>query len=88
LPGRSRWYDYSRARDMMLQATDTEANPWYLIRSDDKKRTRLNCIAHLLNSIPYEQVPREKVKMPKRTKKGAYDDEASLNGRRFVPERY
>ena len=88
LPSRTRWYDYSRARDMMLEATDTETAPWYIVRSDDKKRARLNCIAQLLSLIPYEQAPREKVKLPKVSSKGAYDDQASLEDRRFIPERY
>jgi len=88
LPSRTRWFDYSRARDMMLKATDTETAPWYIIRSDDKKRARLNCIEHFLNLIPYKKPPREKVKLPKRSMKGAYDDEAALKGRRFVPEKY
>jgi polyphosphate kinase len=88
LPSRTRWYDYSRARDMMLDATDTEHAPWYVARSDDKKRARLNCISHLLSLIPYERVPREKVKMPKRSNKGAYDDQAAMEGRKFVPEKY
>ena len=88
LPSRTRWYDYSRARDMMLEATDTDSAPWHIVRSDNKKRARLNCISHFLSLIPYEQVPREKVKMAKRSEKGAYDDDASLKGRRLVPERY
>ena len=88
LPSRSRWFDYSRARDMMFKATDTKHAPWYILRSDDKKRARLNCIAHLLKLIPYKKVPREKIKLPKRSMKGAYDDQATLKGRRFVPERY
>jgi polyphosphate kinase 2 len=88
LPSRSRWYDYSRARDMMLKATDTTSAPWYIVRSDDKKRARLNCISHLLSLVPYGNAPREKVKMPKRSMKGAYDDQAALKGRRFVPEKY
>src|SRR4249920_2409985 len=88
LPSRTRWFDYSRARDMMLKATDTKHAPWYILRSDDKKRARLNCIAHLLKLIPYKKVPREKVKLPKRSMKGAYDDEASLKNRKFVPEKY
>src|SRR5246127_3656565 len=83
-----RWYDYSRARDMMLEATDTKHAPWNIVRSDDKRRARLNCIAHLLKLIPYKKVPRDTVKLPKRATKRAYDDEASLEGRRFVPERY
>jgi polyphosphate kinase 2 len=88
LPSRTRWYDYSRARDMMLEATDTEYAPWYIVRSDDKRRARLNCISHLLSLIPYERIPREKVKLTKRSAKGAYDDQAALKGRRFVPEKY
>ncbi len=88
LPSRSRWFDYSRARDKMFKATDTKDAPWYVLRSDDKKRARLNCIAHLLKLIPYKKVPREKIKLPKRSMKGAYDDQATLKGRRFVPERY
>jgi polyphosphate kinase 2 len=88
LPARTRWYDYSRARDMMLEATDTKTAPWCIIPSDDKKRARLNCIAHFLKLVPYKPVPREKVKMPKRSKKGAYDDQASLKGRHFVPQKY
>ena len=88
LPSRTRWYDYSRARDMMLEATDTEHAPWYVLRSDDKKRARLNCIEHLLSLIPYKDLPAEKIKMPKRSMKGAYDDQATMKGRKFVPEKY
>ena len=88
LPSRSKWYDYSRARDMMLKATDTKYAPWYVLRSDDKKRARLNCLAHILDLIPHKKVPREKVKLPKRSMKGAYDDEAPLKGRKFVPQKY
>jgi hypothetical protein len=88
LPGRTKWYEYSKARDQMLAATDTRHAPWYLVHSDDKKRARLNCITHFLSLIPYKKVPREKIKLPKRSKKGAYDDEASITKRRFVPEVY
>jgi polyphosphate kinase len=88
LPSRERWFDYSRARDVMLKATDTGHAPWYILRSDDKRRARLNCIAHLLTLIPYKKVPRESVKLPERSMKAAYDDQASLKGRKFVPERY
>ena len=83
-----RWYDYSRARDRMLEMTDTDKAPWYIVRSDDKRRARLNCIAHLLSLIPYKKVPRAKVKLPKRSDKHRYDDHASLKGRRFVAEKY
>jgi polyphosphate kinase 2 len=84
----ARWYAYSRARDMMLETTDTKEAPWHIVLSDDKRRARLNCIAHLLSLIPYEKVRREKIKLPKRSAKGDYDDHASLKGRKFVPERY
>ena len=82
------WYEYSRARDRMLEATDTEAAPWYVLRSDDKRRARLNCIEHLLGLIPYKVVSHKKVKLPKRSTKHRYDDQASLKGRRFVAEKY
>jgi len=88
LPSRTKWFEYSRARDMMLKATDTKWAPWRIVRSDDKKRARLNCIAELLELIPYKKVPREKVRLPDRSRKGAYDDRASLKSRKFVPERY
>jgi polyphosphate kinase 2 len=68
----SRWYDYSRARDAMFAATDTGFAPWYVVRSDDKKRARLNLIHHLLSQIPYQELPREKVELPKRQKSGGY----------------
>jgi polyphosphate kinase 2 len=83
----ARWYAYSQARDEMLAATDTAHAPWRILRSDDKRRARLNGIAHILSRIPYAEVERPKVKLPKRSAKGAYDDQASLSGRRFVPER-
>jgi polyphosphate kinase 2 len=83
-----RWYDYSLARDRMLEKTDTKHAPWYIVRSDDKERARLNAIAHILKLIPYKEVPREKVKLPKRSKKHEYDDDASLKGRKFVDEKY
>ena len=88
LPSREKWYKYSRARDMMLEATDTEIAPWYIVPSDDKRRARLNCISQLLSLIPYKNVPRPKVKLPVRSEKGAYDDQATLKGRHFIPEKY
>lgn len=88
LQSREHWYDYSRARDMMLDATDTKHAPWYILRSDNKKKARLNCIAHLLKLIPYKPVPHEEVKLPKRSTKGEYDDQVTLEERTFVPERY
>jgi polyphosphate kinase 2 len=83
-----RWYDYSRARDEMFAATDTAWAPWHLVRSDDKRRARLNVIRHLLSRIPYEEAPRERIKLPKRSDKGAYDDLASIASRNFVPDKY
>jgi len=83
-----RWYDYSRARDRMFAATDTKHAPWYVLRSDDKRRARLNCISHLLLLIPHKKLPRQKVKLPRRSKKHRFDDQATLKGRQFVTERY
>ena len=88
LPSRAKWYEYSRARDAMLDATDTDISPWHLVRSDDKRRARLNVIAFLLTRIPHHKTKRQKVKLPPRSRKHAYDDEATLARRRFVPERY
>jgi len=83
-----RWYEYSRARDIMLKATNSEHAPWTIIRSDDKRRARLNCIAHVLGMIPYKKLSRDKVRLPKRSRKGSYDDQASLRGMKFVAERF
>jgi polyphosphate kinase len=83
-----RWYEYSRARDRMFEATDTKHAPWYVLRSDDKRRARLNCLSHILSLIPYKPVRREKVKLPKRWSKHRYDDQASLKRRRFVPDKF
>jgi polyphosphate kinase 2 len=83
-----RRYDYSRARDLMFKATSTKHAPWYVIRSDDKRRARLNCIAHLLKLIPHKRMQRDKVKLPKRSDKGRYNDQAGPRGLNFVVERY
>jgi polyphosphate kinase 2 len=83
-----RWNEYSKARDKMLEATDSKHAPWYLVRSDDKRKARLNCISHLLGMIPYKKAPREKIKLPKRSEKHGYDDQGSVKGRRFVPEKF
>ena len=88
LPARERWYEYSRARDQMLEATDTDGSPWHIVRSDDKKRARLNCIADLLERIPYKKISREKVKLPDRSNKHAYDDQATMKDRRWISEQY
>jgi polyphosphate kinase 2 (PPK2 family) len=82
-----RWDDFSRARDLMLKATDTKHAPWYIVRSDDKRRARLNCIAHILKSIPYKKPKHDKVKLPKRSKR-KYDDQVNLKGRNFVSQQY
>jgi hypothetical protein len=83
-----RWQDYSRARDLMFKATSTKDSPWYIIRSNDKRRARLNCIAHLLKLIPHNRVKGVEVKLPKRSEKGRYNDQAGLRGMTFVAERY
>jgi polyphosphate kinase 2 len=88
LPSRAKWYEYSRARDAMLKATDTRFAPWHIVRSDDKKRARLNTIAQLLKSIPHKKITRKSVKLPNRSRKHAYDDETSLARRRFIPDIY
>jgi polyphosphate kinase 2 (PPK2 family) len=82
----SRWYDYSRARDEMFKATDTKWAPWYVVRSDNKRRARLNLITHLLSRIPYKKVPREKVKLPKRQKPHGYREPKYPF--KFVPEKF
>jgi len=82
----SRWYDYSRARDEMFQATDTPWAPWYVVKSDDKRRARLNLITHLLSRIPYKKVPREKVTLPKRQKPGGYREPDYPF--KFIPEKH
>ena len=88
LPSLERWYEYSRARDRMLDATDSKHAPWHIVRSDDKKRARLNCISHLLSMIPYKRITRDKVQLPDRSKKHKYDDLATMRGRKFIPENY
>ena len=72
LESHRRWYDYSRARDDMLQATDTQWAPWYIVDSNDQRRARLNCITHLLSLIPYKEIKRDKIKLPKRQKRKGY----------------
>src|SRR5882672_11724879 len=84
----NRWYEYSRARDLMFKATNSKHAPWHVIRSDDKRRARLNCIAHLLKLIPYKRMQKDKVKLPKRSDKGRYNDQAGLRGLTFVAESY
>jgi polyphosphate kinase 2 len=86
LESHRRWYDYSRARDAMFAATDTPESPWYVVKADDKRRARLNCIAHLLSNIPYTEMPREKVALPPRQKAKGYEEPNYPY--RFVPEKY
>ena len=81
-----RWDDYTRARDEMLMMSDTAHAPWHIVRSDDKKQARLNCIAHLLSLIPVGELKQDKVKLPSRPKKNKVDPEQGLVGRRFVPQ--
>jgi polyphosphate kinase 2 len=82
----SRWFDYSRARDDMFAATDTSWAPWYALRSDDKRRARLNLISHFLKAVPFEEVPRDEVKFPKRQKPEGYEE--PVWARQWVPETY
>ncbi|MGW8226401.1 MAG: polyphosphate kinase 2 [Anaerolineales bacterium] len=86
LQAQARWYDYSRARDAMFAATDTIEAPWYVVPSNDQRRARLNCITHFLSQIPYEEVPREPIKFPRRQAKGDYKDPEYPF--RFIPEKY
>lgn len=82
-----RWYDYSKARDEMLAATHTEFAPWYMVNADDKRRARLNCISHLLSMIPYKEIKRDSVKLPKRKKAGDYTEPKSQPWT-LIPERF
>jgi polyphosphate kinase 2 len=88
LESRRRWYDYSRARDAMLDATDTTESPWHIVNNTDKRRGRLNCISHFLSQIPYEIIESEAVELPERSKKSEYDDHAPMKKRRYVPDSY
>jgi polyphosphate kinase len=86
LESHRRWFDYARARDAMFEATDTPNSPWYVVNADDKRRARLNCIAHFLSLIPHEEIPREEVTLPPRQKAKGYKKPEHLF--RFVPEKY
>jgi polyphosphate kinase 2 len=88
IESRRRWYEYSLARDAMFEATDTEYAPWYIVRADDKRRSRLNCITHLLSLVSYQELPPKKATLPKRDMKFRYDDEAALEARRWIPDRW
>ena len=82
------WDEISKVADMIVKATDSKHAPWYILRSDDKRRARLNCIAHILSLIPHKTIRRKKAKLPKRVENKRYADLPSLRGRHFVPERY
>ena len=84
---RARWMDYSRAKDEMFVHTDTEESPWYVVEADDKKKARLNCIAHLLTVIPFEDLTPEPVKLPRRRKDTGYV-RPPMSTQTFVPEIY
>ena len=84
----TRWYDYSRARDAMFEATDRKAAPWYVLRSDDKRRARLNGMKHILSLIPYKRIKRDKIELPKRSDKHRYKDQLDLDRVNLVPEVY
>src|SRR5579863_8427029 len=86
LESHRRWYDYSRARDAMFQATDTPQSPWYVVHTDDKQRARLNCIAHLLSVVPWKRIPQEKVTLPKRQGRKGY--KAPDWPYRWIPQQY
>lgn len=86
LEAHRRWYDYSRARDDMFAATDSEYAPWHVVQSDNKRRARLNCISHLLSLIPYKDLPRKKVKLPPRQKSDGY--QPSQHPYRYIPEQF
>ncbi len=86
LESHRRWYDYSRARDAMLAATDTPQSPWHVVQTDDKERARLNCISHLLSAVPWKKIPMEKVTLPKRQKPRGY--KAPDWNYRWIPQKY
>ena len=86
LESHRRWHDYSRARDAMFAATDTPQSPWYVVEADDKKRARLNCISHLLNTVPWKRIAQSKVKLPPRQKPKGY--KPSDWNYRFIPKKY
>jgi polyphosphate kinase len=86
LESHQRWYDFSRARDAMFVATDTEISPWWVVNADDPRRARLNCITHLLSKVPYEEVPRERIKLGERQSAKGYVEPQWR--RHVVPEAY
>jgi hypothetical protein len=87
MASRTKWVDYSRAKDEMFAYTDTKQSPWYVVEADDKRRARLNCISHLLSMIPYEDVPREKIVLPPLERDKSYV-RPPMSEQTFVPSRY
>jgi len=87
MTARSKWYEYEKAKDEMFKHTDTKISPWYVVDTNDKKRGRLNCISHLLDHIPYEEVPQKKIKLPPLQKKKGYKRSQILD-KTFIPEKY
>lgn len=88
LPSRERWYEYSRARDTMLEITDTSEAPWHIVDSNNKRKARLNLISHLLSRIPYKRMKRSSVKLPDRNKKNSYDDLGAIADRNWIPRSF
>jgi polyphosphate kinase 2 len=87
MKARTRWYDYTQAKDEMFKYTDKKISPWYVVNANDKKRARLNCISHMLSHIPYEEISRKKLKLPPLQKKKNYKRSTILD-KTFVPEKY
>lgn len=87
LKAREKWVDYSRAKDDMFAATDIPESPWNVVEADDKRRARLNCISHLLNAVPYQDLPPEKIELPPRQKAIDYE-RPPMETQNFVPDRY
>jgi polyphosphate kinase 2 len=83
-----RWYDFSKARDLMLDHTDSVHAPWYVVDSNDKKRARLNVISHILSQIPYKRIDHDKVKLPERSAKRKYDDQATMTARKYIAQKF
>ena len=87
LESRSRWVEYSRAKDEMFSHTDIKQAPWYVVEADDKRAARLNLLAHLLSLVPYQDIAREKIALPKRQKDGSYV-RPPMTDQTFVPRKY
>ena len=87
MAARTKWVEYSKAKDEMFAYTDTKQSPWYVVEADDKRRARLNCISHLLGMIPYKKVPREKIILPPLERDKSYV-RPPMSEQTFVPEKY